>query len=312
MKVVPENGTYVQFSLDLDKDDLSLSLFDGNRDEETMIHFVTVVGSRLDLLPHTLKHYRDMGITSLLVNVHLDGYKSTFYEHAAAICEPFGAKIVNVFAGRWLQEVNPFLYRQTQRQYLDDWFVLADVDEFQVYPRRLDDFLESMEKQGYDYVQGFVIDRIAKDGRFPPVRSDVPLWEQYPLAGLVTPRILNANCFKIVAAKGYVRLTSGQHRATNGIGCPIEQEYIPVHHFKWSNDVLARLRERVEVFKAYDEQVWPESQRFIDYYCEHQGRIDVQDPDLLLAETTIEYHNWPKVRGMALRKIQQMKRRGRL
>jgi hypothetical protein len=186
-----------------------------------MIHLVTVVGSRLDLLPQMLAHYRDLGISSLLVNIHVNEYGSTFTKDARSICEDNGATVVGMFAGAWFGEVNPFLYRHSQRQYLDDWFVLADVDEFQVYPRNLVEFFQEMDDRGYDYVQGCVLDRISRDGSFPPVVPSVSLWDQYPLVGLITPHILKAEFLKVVAARGYVRLAPGQHYALTGMGCPI-------------------------------------------------------------------------------------------
>jgi hypothetical protein len=273
-----------------------------------MIHLVTVVGSRLDLLPHMLRYYRGIGITSLLVNLHLDTYQSPLFHKACAICKTFGATIDGVFIGKWLQGVNPFLYWQTRRQHLDDWFILADVDEFQAYPRDVRLFLSDMDKQGYDYVQGCLLDRIGRDGTFPSVAEDMPVWEQYPLAGLVTYRILKANILKIVAAKGYVRLAPGQHGAVNGTGCPVEQECIQVHHFKWSSDVVTRLEHRVDLYTAFNEVIWPESQRFIEYYRATGGRIDVDDPELLLVESALEYPHWNTVKEMISEQLRRYKR----
>jgi hypothetical protein len=257
-----------------------------------MVHFITVVGSRLDLLPHTLSHYGSMGIDSLLVSVHLETYDSPLYSEIAAICKAHHAVIVGVYAGPWLQEVNPFLYRQALRQYPDDWFVVADVDEFHVYPEGVCEFLKRIEDSGYDYVQGCLVDRLAKNGELITVRPDVTIWQQFPLAGMVTYPILKANILKIVAAKGYVRLAPGQHTASNGNGCPTQQAYIPVHHFKWSSDVIPGLRDRVQLYQRHEEDIWRESERFIHYLKQHEGKVCIDDPELMIAAAERQYPHW--------------------
>jgi hypothetical protein len=264
------------------------------------IHLVTVVGSHIDLLPHMLHHYRELGVDSLIVNVHLEKYGDPLYEAVLEVTRAYDAEIGCVFAGKWLQSVNPFLYAQSRDKRPKDWFIMADLDEFQVYPRPLRQFLGEMENAGYDYVEGCVIDRISRDGSFPEIKQEVPLWEQFPLAGMITYPLLGANIQKVVAAKGLVKLGLGQHFARNGIGCPREREYIPVHHFKWFKDLVVRLQKRVEFYKAVNESIWVESQRFVDYCETHSGRIDVLDPQLLLAESAKDYVLWDQVKRMVL------------
>jgi hypothetical protein len=153
-----------------------------------------------------------------------------------------------------------------------------------------------MDALGFDYVEGCMIDRIAKDGSFPSVVDDITVWEQFPLAGLITYPVLTANILKIVAAKGFVNLGLAQHSACNGLGCPRECEYIAVHHFKWSKGIVERLRRRIELYKTYGEAIWPESQKFLEYVEQHGGKIDVSDPAFCLAESTTQYPFWEVVK----------------
>jgi hypothetical protein len=263
------------------------------------IHLVTVVGSHIDLLHHMLQHYRQIGVDSLTINIHLETYADPLYGQILDIAKQYDGEIGAVYAGKWLQSVNPFLYGQAREKRPKDWFVVADVDEFQIYPRDLRDFLTEMEECGYDHVEGCFVDRIGKEGSFPEV-SQAPLWGQFPLAGMITYPLLGGNIQKIVAAKGTVKLGPGQHFARNGAGCPRQQEYIPVHHFKWSKGLIERLRKRAGLYKAFDDPIWVESQRFIDYYDAHGGCFDISDPRLLLAECGKEYPLWKYVKELVL------------
>jgi len=267
---------------------------------EVRIHLVTVVGADLQQFPHMLNHYAEFGFDSLLVNVHLDSCASSLLDEVTIIARKFGAEIDSVFIGKWLQSVNPFLYAHTMRQRPRDWFVLADSDEFQVYPANVREFLSGIDSQGFDYVEGCVIDRVARNGGFPEIVNKPTIWEQFPLAGLVTYPILGGNILKVVACKGRVSLGPGQHSAHSGRGCPRNLHYIPVHHFKWCKGVVDRLRRRIEFYKAYDEAIWRESQRFIHYIETHDGKIDIFDPQYFLAESTSEYPLWPIVKDYVL------------
>jgi hypothetical protein len=267
---------------------------------KTKIHLVTVVGSDVEFLPHMLAHYVDFGFDSLLVNVHLDSYGDALFDRVRKITDKFNGEIWSVFVGKWLQSVNPFLYAHTLRQKPHDWFVLADLDELQVYPEDLRSFFFKMDQSGFDFVEGCIVDRIARDGSLPKLVNDKTIWEQFPLAGLITYPILKANILKVVAAKGFVRLAPGQHSALNGRGCPREQMFIPVHHFKWQEGLVERLQKRVELYKLYGEPIWPESQKFLDYYEQHYGKVDVADPNFFLAESTRKYPLWGVVKDRVL------------
>ncbi len=264
------------------------------------IHLVTVVGSNAVLLPHMLEHYAALGFDSIQINVHLETYDDPLLDRVQAISREFGAEIASIFIGKWVQTVNPFLYEQTKRHNLADWFVLADVDELQIYTEDIHTLIARVEKDGFDYVEGCIVDRIARDGGFPDVVTSRSIWEQFPLAAMITFPILKANILKVVAAKGFVYLAPGQHAALNGKGCPREQAYIPVHHFKWWSGLVERLKARVAFYRSHDEPIWQESQRFLDYYEERQGRFDLSDPGLFVAESTTEYPLWPEVKRQVL------------
>jgi hypothetical protein len=276
-----------------------------------MVHLATVVCTRLDLLPHFFAHYRQLGIESCLVTVHVENYGAPLYSEISDICKKYGATIVAVYAGKWFQDVNPFLYRQIQQTFPEDWFIFADVDEFQIYPgvHSVTDFMGQLGYQGYDYVEGVVIDRLARDGGFPEVDAGESIWRQFPLAAMLTYPLLHANILKIVAAKGSVKLGGGQHFALNGKGCPPKRAYIPVYHFKWSKDVADRLRARIDFYKSAGDILWEQSDRFLAYYQTHDGKIDVSDTRLWVEECGMIYPRWKELCDFIFNKAVEYKLR---
>lgn len=264
-----------------------------------MIHLITVVGSRLDLLPHMLRHYRTLGVDDMTVGLHLESMSSIFYNEAASICESFGANIGPIYVGSWYPGVNPFLYAIMQERAPEDWYILADVDEFHIYPSALNTFLQAIADRGFDYVNGCLVDRLGPGGTLPAVEADRPLWQQFPLAALITDTILKGDVRKVVAARGHVVLGVGQHSARSGVGCPPSEHYIPVHHFKWADNVVDGLRIRAEFYRRHGVHYWRESQRFLDY-CESRGpTIDISDPQLLVAPAK-KYCYWEQAKARAL------------
>jgi len=114
-----------------------------------MIHLVTVVGGKIEALPHMLEHYRSLGIESFFVNLHLSSADDPAREQVEKITRSFGCGIASVTVGNW-QLVLQELYLKPREQYPSDWFLLADQDEFQVYPAPLDDVMRACAR--YDTI----------------------------------------------------------------------------------------------------------------------------------------------------------------
>ena len=264
------------------------------------VHLVTVVGSHLEILPHMLTHYRNLGVDSITVSIHLNAYDDLLYTRARRVCEEYSADILSVYAGKWLECVNQFLYHEARHEHPTDWFILADVDELHVYPSEIHELFGSVASEGYNYIEGCVIDRVARDGTLPNVISGVPIWDQFPLGGLITSTLLGAEIRKVVAVRGLVPLTPGQHFALSGNGCPIERLYVPVFHFKWFAGLAERLEKRVRFYQDNQDGIWQESQRFIDYYYGHGQRIDVIDPRFCIADCSNGYPQWDALKEIML------------
>ena len=263
-----------------------------------MIHLVTVVGGKIEALAHMLEHYRSLGVESFFVNLQLSADDDPAREQVEEITRRFGCGIASVTVGNW-QMVLQDLYLKPRERYPSDWFLVADQDEFQVYPAPVHDVIRACGR--YDTIRGCLVDRVARDGSFATLLAEQPIWDQYPLGGLLTTQILHGDPRKVVAVRGPVPLKKGNHHAYEGTACPTRDFYIPIHHFKWTAGLEERLRARAESLKQGGFAQWHESERFLEYYRLSGGRIDIDDPNLLVAECAPDYPHWEQFKKMVLR-----------
>ncbi len=263
------------------------------------IHLVTMVGGLINLLPQMLEHYRAMGIDSFFVNVHQADEYDPALERTRAVTDRFGCGIASVTQGNWVGDQRN-VYMLQRARYPDDWFILADQDEFQVYPANLREVIEECDAQGFDHIRGCFIDRIARDGSFPVTNPERPVWEQFPLGAYLSP-ILGADPRKVVALKGALPVVTGQHHTLAGRACPTRQYFVPVYHFKWADQILERLTERALKFRSLGIGHWVESASFVNFCAQAGGRIPVNDPRLFVAECDPMYRQWDAVQKIVTR-----------
>lgn len=259
------------------------------------LHLVTVAGVSSPTFAQMLQHYRNQGIESIHVNIHANEIDERRITEIQKIASESGAISIKTTVTPWSQIINPLLYRLSRVEYPKDWFVLADSDEFQVYPDDLKNILQYCDQKGFDYVEGCFIDRLALDGKLQAVKPCQSLWDQFPLGAFLSGPLLGAVVNKVVAARGSVRIGPGQHHAYSGVPCPATDLYIPVHHFKWTEGLLERLHPRIAAYKALREAAWIESDAFIQYY-ERKGRIDTDDERFLVGTCSPEYQYWNLIR----------------
>jgi len=259
------------------------------------IHLVTVVGDDLTLLPHMLNHYRRAGIESFIINVHAKTKSDPLLEEARRVAADFGLEISAVVVGEWSDALNSRLYAESKK-YPEDWYVMADLDEFHRYPGGLSELIAECERKGYDYIEGCLIDRIAADGGLQEVTRDRSIEDQFPLGCVLTYAILQGYPMEVVAAKGWVRLSGANHYALNGKGCPVDDCLVQVHHYKWVKGLVGRLKRRQASDRGLLTDLYrQECARFIEYFYANNGRIDIADPRLLAAECTQDYRYWPLI-----------------
>ena len=219
-----------------------------------MIRLVTVIGHGVELLPHFINHY-----ISQVDEINIVVYESDLYPSLSSevtkITENFdNVNIVKVHRDRIFDwERVTMLYNYVTNKEPNDWWVIADIDEFQVYPCLLKKITHDMDINGHIMARGGFIDRIGEGGQFSELKSDVTLWKQFPNAGFFRYPMSNANPNKVCVKKGYVELTSGQHYAKidghttwrwQGWKHPLinSKNTIQVHHFKWDKTSIERIK----------------------------------------------------------------------
>jgi hypothetical protein len=263
------------------------------------VRVCVVVGGEVALLPHFLRHYRELGVDSFHIVVHFQAENDPIGRRAVEVLHAHGLEPEAIHLSDRPFLGNRDLIAQIKEQYPDDWFLPVDLDEFQVYPRPLAAIVAKCEARDYGYVLGCLVDRLAADGSLPPVTAD-DRWPQFPLAGSLHA-IHGAFPEKVVLCRGRIPLNAGQHAALSGQGCPWHEIYTQVHHFKWVAGLTDRLRnlsQQVEsingqgAMKAYAD----EGATFVRYMEEHGGKIDINDPRFLLAPAGPDYRSyrlWP-------------------
>lgn len=290
------------------------------------IRLASVVGGDTALLGYSIAHYRALGVESFHITRQVEDEADPRLAESAALLRDQGLEFSRVCVSPWHEDLNARLIRETMAQAPDDWWIIADLDEFQVYDRPLPEVIGSCEDGGYDYVRGAMLDRVAADGALvDPEPYDGrpndgrpndgttnggrsnggrPIWEQYPLAGLVTFRLVRGIPTKVTLARGTVELDYGQHRAWNGNPAPGDVCYPQVHHFKWTATARTRLAQRAAAYssgrwKTVDRAVIAESVRILQHIRENGGRIDVARPDCAFAPCGARYEDygdWPGAR----------------
>ncbi|MFF3991591.1 glycosyltransferase family 2 protein [Streptomyces sp. NPDC001797] len=267
------------------------------------IRFVSVVGGDTGLLDAAITHYRTLGVESFHIARHIESFDDPDFQRSQDVVARHGITFTAVHQGPWDEDLNGYLIRAQMRRHPNDWWVVADLDEFHVYDRPLADVIAACEAGGYDYVKGALLDRVAADGSLTALKPNQSIWVQYPLAGLVTLRLPGAGSSKVTLARGDVRLHLGQHGAETGRLMPAEKAFPQVHHFKWNDSVLARLVQREQAYSSGDWHLtYPdtvdESRRMLQHLQAHGGRIDISAQELLLhrcGNAYADYEPWPEL-----------------
>ena len=268
-----------------------------------MPSLVTVVGENTHILPHMLKHYENM-IDKAYVAVYRQSEDDGILQEVEELgIEPFMVFTEDKYNWNRVTEI----YNSIKQTKPNDWWIVADDDELQVYPDDMDLVIKDCERYGYDFVTGGFLDRIGIDGIFPEVTRETDLHRAFPLAGFFRYPMSKACPNKVTLMKGYQDVTPGQHYAsfkdgTNSWGkshpkrMPVEQCFTQVHHFKWDSSCVERIKKVADNNKEYsysDEyRVMYDGIKMFDF------KIDVNNPEFSVEKLTefsyIDYNDYMK------------------
>jgi len=280
-----------------------------------MINLVTVCGHNTTMLRHMLNHYKDL-VDEIYVVVYLSSDKDRVLSEVTEI-----TKELNIDIHKTTVE-EPFnwervteLYNETKLLKPNDWWIVADDDEFQIYPKPINELIEDCEENDNKFITGAFLDRIGENGRFPKILpfDDSDIWKEFPLAGSFRYPVSNACPNKTVVMKGNIQVTNGQHYAMidgedtygdrwmNDLRYPVGDCFIQVHHFKWDITVIGRLREVSRIKKDYTFH--KEYRDMFDYIIDNYGTIDINDERFMIERSGkdyFDYPHWDKIRTQAL------------
>lgn len=248
-----------------------------------MLNLVTVVGENTHILPHMLKHYEDM-VDNVYVAVYRQSEDDGIVEEVRALgIEPYFVYTEPKYNWERVTEI----YNSIKNTKPNDWWIVSDDDELQVYPRHVQDIVIECERYGYDFVTGGFLDRIGTNGTFPKVTRDTDIHKAFPYAGFFRYPMSGACPNKVTLMKGHQYITPGQHYAyfqdgTNSWGrehpkrYPVREVFTQVHHFKWDDTCMERIKRVADVKKDYSYS--EEYQIMYDAIVNSGWKIDIENP----------------------------------
>lgn len=276
-----------------------------------MIKLVSVIGHGIQLLPHFIKHYQQHVDEINLVVYETERTPLLANEVRELIDNYENVKIVRVHQDRifdWNRVT--MLYNYITDKEPDTWWVVADIDEFQLYPNdHLPSLVKTCQEYGYTIVRGGFIDRVGLDGGFPKIVDNKSIFEQFPMMGFFRYPLSYANPNKICLMRGNVELTSGQHYAKidghttwrwQGWNHPqiLNSSFIQVHHFKWDSTAIERIKQVSDIKQEYAYS--DEYKLMYDQLKKSKFKIDLNNPEFMFqsgeeSHRYKSYRQWDKL-----------------
>jgi hypothetical protein len=273
-----------------------------------MIRLVTVIGHGIELLPHFIKHYQSH-VDEINIIVYETEQFPTLNKDVKEIIDNYNnVNIVKIHKDRIFDwERVTMLYNYVTNKEPNDWWVIADIDEFHLYSKNLKEITSDCDANGWELVRGGFIDRIGKNGTFPKINNDENIFKQFPLAGFFRYPLSSACPNKVCILKGHIEITSGQHYVkidghttwkwqgwNHPLIAPIDRYSVQVHHFKWDSTCIDRIKAVADIQKdyAYSE----EYKIMYRQLAKYQFKIDVNDSRFMIEESGISgYNQWNKL-----------------
>jgi hypothetical protein len=272
-----------------------------------MIRLVTVTGYRTNTLWHMLSYYKDRVDEIYVVVYEWDGFST--YDDVLAITKQFpNVRIVDrVVAEKYNWEVVTALYNKTKMLHPNDWWVVADDDEFHKYSKDLYEIVSDCDKNGWELVRGGFIDRIGENGTFPEIDNDEDIFEQFPLAGFFRYPLSGACPNKVCILKGYIEITPGQHYAkidghttwkwqgwNHPLIAPVNEYNVQVHHFKWDSTCVERIKAVADIKQLYSYS--DEYKKMYQALRSNNFEIDITDSRFMIEHAGFwGYNQWNKL-----------------
>ena len=278
-----------------------------------MSKLLTVIGHGVNLLPHFIEHYQKH-VDEINIAVYETELHPNLTEEIKDIIKDYDKVniVITVKERLFDWEKVTHLYNFIKSKNKNDWYVIADIDEFHLYPNNnLKQLITDCEENNWDIVRGGFIDRIGIDGEFSELKDNQSIFRQYPNAGFFRYPMSKACPNKICIMKGYVDVTSGQHYAkiddhttwrwqgwSHPLIAPVDTHSVQVHHFKWDSTSIDRV---MNVANLNEEYAF--SSEYFQMYKELNKtnfKIDLDKPEFMFEKGLDKpefdrYRNWNKL-----------------
>jgi hypothetical protein len=279
-----------------------------------MIRVLSVIGHGVNLIPHFIDHYSKYVDEIQFVVYQSPIHPTLINDVKEAIKDHKNVKIVKTIENTefdWSKVTA--LYNLMKSKNPNDWWVIADIDEFHLYPNDdLKILITNCDKYGWDLVRGGFIDRIGPDGAFSKLEPNTNIFNQFPNAGFFRYPMSKACPNKICVMKGYIELTDGQHYAKidgyttwkwQGWNHPLinPHSYIQVHHFKWDSSSIERIKAVADVKQSYSYS--DEYKLMYDRIRKSKFKIDLTNPDYMFETCTKSQFGYYKQWNKLIKKI---------
>jgi hypothetical protein len=245
------------------------------------------IAEHATLLPHFLRHYRDVGVTRFFISVD-----AALEDGIAPMVKGFPVEIVRGLDTAESIEGGTEAVSRMRAMFADphEWVVLTDLDEFQVHPDGVSETAAAADAEGANVVRGYMVDRVARDGTLKPVHADDDLSELFPERCFITILLQGGIAHKCALVKGH--LQSG--RTADGLSLAhhhmqderIASRAIEVRHFKWNAEAMQRMQLAIGRTQAAGLSFWVEYERVLQH-LRANGRLrweefteDALDPSL--------------------------------
>jgi len=177
------------------------------------VYLATCFGLDFDLclLDHFISHYKSLGISPENFLIVLNVFKDfENLEKGLKILKKHGVTPSDI----WCQEYESqekwsrVHYAISKKVKPDDWVVHPDSDEFFQFPGSLHELLAKMDSAGINAAQGFLVDRLAADGKIKDVDSKDSIFDQFPSCANFS-NLIGLTGVKLMVYKGGLRANNG-------------------------------------------------------------------------------------------------------
>jgi hypothetical protein len=273
------------------------------------INLVTVVGHNITMLPHMLNHYKDI-VDEVYVVVYRQSENDGILKQITDLgITPY--MVVTEPKFNWERVTD--LYNLVKSTKPNEWWIVSDDDELQVYPKPLKEMISECEENEWEFITGGFLDRIGEGGEFPNVTPTSNVWKLFGNAGFFRYPLSGACPNKVCVMKGSVNVTPGQHYVDFGDGTNSWGKYnikhkkrypvgrgeglIQVHHFKWDSTVLERLKEVAETKEDYT--FWQEYLKMYKAIEINDWKIDMNNSEFkmewMVHNSHWDYSKWDRL-----------------